>query len=81
MYSGALPTGSGELHISDAIHMAALELSEAGTEASAATGMVASLMCLPPDDEVDFYGDQPFLVVIQLGEITTFLGRITGADF
>ena len=78
------------MYISRALHKAAIELSEEGTEAAAATAMVANTYCLleeEEEEEVEFTADQPFLmgVVGELEEaewesVLLFMGRFSGPE-
>ena len=78
------------MYISRALHKAAIELSEEGTEAAAATAMVANTYCLleeEEEEEVEFTADQPFLmgVVGELEEVEwesvlLFMGRFSGPE-
>ena len=59
-------SGDLGLYISDAVHKAVIELTEEGTEAAAATAMVANYCCLmeEEEEEVEFTADQPFIMVV-----------------
>lgn len=67
-------TGRRDLFISAASHAAFCEVNEQGTEATAATGLVATLGDLPPH----FLADHPFLFLIRenLTGSILFLGRV-----
>ena len=57
--------GDGGLFISDAIHKTALVVDESGTEAAAATAMMASFcMAMEPEEPVEFLVDQPFMLAV-----------------
>ena len=83
-------SGDQGVYISRALHKAAIELSEEGTEAAAATAMVANTFCLleeEEEEEVEFTADQPFLmgVVGELEEVEwesvlLFMGRFSGPE-
>ena len=63
------------IYIDEAVHKAAVEVNELGTEAAAATGAVAKLQSGPP---VTFKADHPFVYVIlddDTGQIL-FMGRV-----
>ncbi|XP_047444075.1 antithrombin-III isoform X3 [Mugil cephalus] len=74
---GILEDGSDSLFISDAFHKAFLEVNEEGSEAAAATAVVAVGRSLNLYREV-FLADRPFLVLIRESTINTllFLGRV-----
>lgn len=67
----------GELWISQIKHKAVVEVNEEGTEAAAATGVVAATRALPPRRLV-FKADHPFLFLIRDNQTGTllFLGRL-----
>ena len=70
--------GRKDLFISAVVHKAFVDVSEEGTEAAAATGVVMALTALPEPPPV-FRADHPFLHLIrdrQSGAIL-FLGRLT----
>lgn len=71
-------TGSPDLFISHVIHQAFVDVNEEGTEAAAATAVIAELKGLPEEHAV-LRVDHPFLFLIhenQTGAIL-FLGRVT----
>lgn len=71
-------TGKSDLYISLVAHKAFVEVSEEGTEAAAATGVVMTLKAAPRPLE-QFVADHPFLFLIRdrkTGAIL-FLGRLT----
>jgi len=63
-----------ELVISDVIHKAFVEVNEKGTEAAAATGVVAAIRSMPPE----FKADHPFIFFVwdTHTESILFLGRV-----
>lgn len=65
------------LFVSKVVHKAFVEVNEEGTEAAAATGVVANLMCMPLPKPV-FKADHPFLFIIRHNEsgAILFLGRL-----
>jgi serpin B len=73
--------GGNDLFISAVIHKAYVEVDEKGTEAAAATGIVAGVMAMPVRREPErFVADHPFIFLIRdtnSGSIL-FLGRYTG---
>ncbi|XP_029905118.1 antithrombin-III [Myripristis murdjan] len=74
---GMLEDDNNELHISDAFHKAFLEVNEEGSEAAAATAVVAVGRSINLDREV-FLADRPFLLLIREASINTllFTGRL-----
>ncbi|KAK7888736.1 hypothetical protein WMY93_024296 [Mugilogobius chulae] len=72
-----LEDGSDTLFISEAYHKAFLEVNEEGSEAAAATAVVAIGRALRPDEEI-FLADRPFLVVIREPGVNAllFTGRV-----
>lgn len=74
---GMLVDGSDALYISDAYHKAFLEVNEEGSEAAAATAVVAIGRSINPFREV-FVADRPFLLLIRESTINTllFTGRV-----
>jgi serpin B len=74
-FSGMAP--GGELFIGDVIHQANVSVSEAGTEAAAATA-VEVLVTGEPGDPITVRVDRPFLFLIRDMQTGTmlFLGRV-----
>ncbi|XP_040895547.1 antithrombin-III [Toxotes jaculatrix] len=74
---GMLEDGSDGLYISDAYHKAFLEVNEEGSEAAAATAVVAIGRSFNPNREV-FLADRPFLLLIRESTINAllFVGRV-----
>uniref|UniRef100_A0A8C2X4J9 Serpin peptidase inhibitor, clade C (antithrombin), member 1 n=1 Tax=Cyclopterus lumpus TaxID=8103 RepID=A0A8C2X4J9_CYCLU len=70
--SGMLEDGSEGLHISDAFHKAFLEVNEEGSEAAAATAVVAVGRSFNLNREV-FLANRPFLLLIRESTINTLL--------
>lgn len=70
-------TEDTEVYFSDARHAARVVIDEEGCTAAAYTEMLAAGAALPPEDEVDFVVDRPFLFVItgESGEIL-FAGTV-----
>jgi serpin B len=70
-------TSAADLSISDVIHQANIDVDEEGTEASAATGVIAGVVSAPPEP-VPRIVDHPFLLALrdlETGAIL-FLGRV-----
>jgi serpin B len=69
------------LFLSEVFHKTFLNLNERGTEAAAATGMIACAACVSPDrsEPVEVRVDRPFLFAIQHrpSGACLFLGRVT----
>ena len=70
----------GKLKISDVVHKAFVDVTEAGTEAAAVTGThVTMIAARPPEEPIVFRADHPFLFLIRdtgSGAIL-FVGRLT----
>lgn len=68
--------GKGGLFISSVVHKAFVDVSETGTEAAAATGVVSGVTSAPPAAEIHL--DHPYLFLIRDNETQTilFLGRV-----
>lgn len=77
-FSGMEP--KKELHITDALHKAFIDVDEIGTEAAAATAVVVGITSImPPKVVPEFRADHPFLFLIRdnrTGSIL-FMGRLT----
>ncbi|KAK7089907.1 leukocyte elastase inhibitor A-like isoform X2 [Littorina saxatilis] len=67
---------SHDLFISDVIHQAVVEVSEEGTEAAAATGVVIGLRSFAPNP-IEVKADHPFIYGIRdkLSKVWLFMGR------
>ncbi|KAJ4943388.1 hypothetical protein JOQ06_005890 [Pogonophryne albipinna] len=76
---GMLEDGGEGLHISDAFHKAFLEVNEEGSEAAAATGVVAVGRSINFDREV-FHVNRPFLLLIREKSINALLFTARVAD-
>lgn len=59
-----LTEGAEEIWLSEASHAARVKVDEQGVEAAAYTVMMATGAAMPPDEEVDFILDRPFLFAI-----------------
>jgi serpin B len=69
-----------ELHITDALHKAFIDVDEKGTEAAAATAVVMGITSIrPPEVVPEFRADHPFLFLIRDNrtESILFMGRLT----
>ncbi|XP_067850836.1 serpin I2-like [Heptranchias perlo] len=68
-------TDSPDLHISEAVHQAFIEINEEGSEAAASTGMTAAIMSLPRHQ---FMANRPFVFLIwsNLTGSVLFVGRV-----
>ena len=53
-----------EVYVSQARHAARVVIDEEGVTAAAYTVMAASGSSMPPDEEIDFVLDRPFLFVL-----------------
>lgn len=76
-------SSSGELYISRVIHKATVDVDEAGTEAAAATAVIATAGAAPDEQEpVIFRADRPFLFFIRDRETGTilFMGRVLNPE-
>jgi serpin B len=76
-------SSSGELYISRVIHKATVDVDEAGTEAAAATAVIATAGAAPDEQEpVIFRADRPFLFFIRDRETGTilFVGRVLNPE-
>lgn len=67
------------IFIDEAVHKTAIDLHELGTEAAAATGVMAELQSGPP---YRFYGNHPFVYIIQDHETDQilFMGRFVNPE-
>ena len=73
--------GRRDLFISQVIHRAVVDVTEAGTEAAASTAVRISLTSFI-SDWVEFKADHPFLFVIRdnLTKLPLFVGKYSGGD-
>jgi len=71
-------TGKKDLFISAVIHKAYVDVNEEGTEAAAATGIVAGITAVGPERIPVFRADHPFLFLIRDNRSAAilFLGRM-----
>lgn len=74
--SGILETKE-PLYVSDVVHKAFIEVNEEGSEAAAATGMVAATFAMPMNEY--FYADHAFVyhILDRKTNTTVFSGRLT----
>ncbi|MGH3367304.1 MAG: serpin family protein, partial [Nocardioidaceae bacterium] len=72
-------TTQERLYISHVLHEAFIAVDEVGTEAAAATGVVARAMSLAPPPALSVVADRPFMFVLFDVETTTplFVGRVS----
>ena len=70
--------GSRNLHVSSVVHKAFIDVNEEGSEAAAATALIATFRAMPMVHE--FKANHPFLFLIRDMEtkIVLFMGRFTG---
>ena len=73
-------TTTERLSVSRVLHKALVIVDEEGTEAAAATAVIANAPGPPPPQPVEFRADRPFLFLIRDARHDTilFLGRFTG---
>jgi serine protease inhibitor len=71
---------SERLAVGRVVHQAFVEVNEEGTEAAAATAVIANTLGPPPPRPVEFRADRPFLFLIRdrVHGTILFLGRSTG---
>lgn len=68
---------TGEIYLSQAKHAARVKIDEEGCTAAAYTVMAAVATALPPEEEIDFVLDRPFIFVITgNGELPLFVGIV-----
>ncbi len=69
---------NGLLFISAVLHKAFVSVNEEGTEAAAATAVVAQKLAVPEMATIKFIADRPFIFLIRDGETGTilFVGRV-----
>ena len=67
------------LYVSQAFHKAFIKVDEEGTEAAAATGVIARAVSGPPTPDVTLNIDRPFIFVIRhlASGAVLFMGRVT----
>ena len=70
--------GGRQLYVSSAVHKAFIDVTEEGSEAAAATAVVATNRCMPLRPQQKFVANHPFLFVIadNRSGSTLFLGRL-----
>ncbi|MHB0924182.1 MAG: serpin family protein [Bellilinea sp.] len=71
-------TGKPDLHITDVVHKAFVNVDEEGTEAAAATGVIMGLKSMPTGEPIRVEVDHPFLFLIRDAETgaVLFMGRV-----
>lgn len=74
-----MTTAEADLHLTHVLHEATITVDEDGTEAAAATGVVAGVTSAPPEPPAEVVLDRPFLFVVHDVETGTplFVGRVT----
>ncbi|XP_050536612.1 leukocyte elastase inhibitor-like [Daktulosphaira vitifoliae] len=78
-FTDLAPRTSNSLYVSNVLHKATIDVSENGTEATAATAliMVTKVMTISnPVDKVNFQVDHPFIFAIANKEFVLFMGRV-----
>lgn len=79
-FSGIIPNETGRgLYVYDIIHKAFVEVSEEGTEAAAATGIVvATKMSMEPEQTITFRADKPFVYILlhKPSNTVLFMGKM-----
>lgn len=72
-----MTSDTDEIYLSQAMHAARVTIDEEGCTAVAYTVMQASGSAMPPDEEIDFTLDRPFLFVITgSGNLPLFVGIV-----
>lgn len=67
----------GEIYLSQAEHAARVKIDEKGCTAAAYTVMAAAGAAMPPEEEIDFVLDRPFIFVITgAGDLPLFVGIV-----
>ena len=72
-----------EMYISDVVHKAYIETDEQGTEAAAATAVIATERCMSkPDKSVLFNANEPFVFFMRdkLTKATLFMGKVNNPN-
>ena len=68
---------TGEIYLSQAEHAARVKIDEKGCTAAAYTVMAAAGSAMPPEEEIDFVLDRPFIFVITgAGDLPLFVGIV-----
>jgi serpin B len=75
-------TGSRDLHISDVVHKAFVDVDEAGTEAAAATAVIMVESAMEVVEPVEMKVDRPFIFLIRDDDTGTilFTGRVLNPE-
>jgi serpin B len=68
-----------DMHLQAVVHKAYVDVDEKGTEAAAATGVVAGVTAMPPGETITFRADHPFLFLIRDRQTDSilFMGRVS----
>ena len=73
-----MTTDADEIYLSKAQHAARVKIDEEGCTAAAYTVMMAAGSAMPPDDEVDFVLDRPFIFAITCADgLPMFVGIVS----
>lgn len=80
--SGMGESDLGNLFIGDVVHKTFIDVNEEGTEAAAATGMIAMSAMAPPEEEYYVYLDRPFVyaIVDDATGVPLFIGTCMGIE-
>ena len=72
-----MTSDTGEIYLSQAEHAARVKIDEKGCTAAAYTVMAAAGSAMPPEEEIDFVLDRPFIFLITgAGDLPLFVGIV-----